>query len=203
MRSIVCYLMGGLMVVACGGDPSNANQQARSSAGSVAEAAEKTEIANPPNPCSMLTAGAARTELGVRSVTAAPENSQAGQGAAPWRCAFQSGDAAISLVAKRSSIGSERGAEAVAAAYGADAGSNYAVAPFIGAGVVNLVRQEGAASSVVAWTGLVWAGDGNGELIVEAEVATDAKSPEERQEIANALAEIYVGTARQVAAMGG
>jgi hypothetical protein len=109
----------------------------------------------------------------------------------------------ISLVVKRSSFGSERGAEGVAAAYGAETGSSYAPAPFIGAGVVNLVRQEGTESFVVAWTGLAWAGEGNGELIVEAIVATDAKSPEEREEIANALVEIYVGTARQVAAMGG
>ncbi len=52
------------------------------------------------------------------------------------------------------------------------------------------MRQEGTESFVVAWTGLAWAGEGNGELIVEARVATDAKSPEEREEIANALVEI-------------
>lgn len=199
MRVATFCLLSALLLVACGGDASSTNQQAASAA----DATEKTKIVNPPNPCSILTAGTAQAELGVGSVTAAPENSEAGEGAAPWTCAFESGDAMISLVVSATPIGSERGAEAVAAAHGANTGFSYAVAPFVGAGVVNLVRQEGAESSVVAWTGLAWSSERNGELIVEATIETDAKSPEDREEIANALVEIYVGTARQVAAMGG
>lgn len=199
MSKIIFSLTGALMLIACGGDPSNAIEQ---KASSTIEADEKSDIAKPPDPCAILSAQAAQAELGARSVSAAPENAQSGQGPAPWECAYRDGDAMISLVAKSLPIGSERGADAVAVAYGADTGSSYTVSRY-GAGVVNLVRQAETESIVISWTGLVWAGEGDGELVVEATVSTDSKSPAEREEIANALAELYVGTARQVAAMGG
>lgn len=186
------------MLVACDSDSSSEVEQGVTWA---VEADEKSDIANPPDPCSILSAGTAQAELGARTVSAVPANTQSGQGAAPWTCAYRDGDAVISLTAKSSPIGSERGADAVASAYGADTGSSYTISRY-GAGVINLARQAETESTVVSWTGLIWAGEGTGELIVESTVATDAKSPAEREEIANALAELYVGTARQMAAMG-
>lgn len=196
---IIFYLVtGSLILVGCDSDSSNEVDQGTTW---TVEADEKSVISNPPDPCSILTAGTAQAELGAKTVSPAPENAQSGQGAAPRICAYRDGDAMISLVAKSSPIGSERGAEAVASAYEAEMGSSYTVSRF-GAGVINLAHQSETESTVVSWTGLIWASEGNGELIIEATVSTDSKSPAEREEIANALAELYVGTARQMAAMG-
>jgi len=198
VRVIVLSLIGGLILVACDSDSSNEVEQG---ATWTVEADEKSDIANPPDPCSILTNGTAQAEFGAKSVSPAPENAQSGQGAAPRMCAYRDGDLMISLVAKSSPIGSERGAQAVAAAYGAKTGSSYTVSRY-GAGVINLARQAEKESTMVSWTGLIWTGESDRELIVESTVATDAKSSAEREEIANALAELYVGTARQMAAMG-
>ena len=139
MRTIFISLLGGLILVACDSDSSNEVEQGITWA---VEADEKSDISNPPNPCSILSAGTAQAELGAKSVSR------------------------------------------------------------FGAGVINLARQSESESTVVSWTGLVWAGESDRELIVESTVATDAKSPAERGEVANALAELYVGTVRQMAAMG-
>lgn len=198
MRRIFAIVSGCLILAACGDETSVPEERTSGSVVSAAAANEKTEIMNPPNPCSILTSDAAQAELGVSSVEAALANEQSGDSPAPWTCAYQDGDALISLSAKQSPVVSEQGASGVSSAYGEETGKVYESGT--GAGVVNLVHHENTQTIVVSWTGLSWS---DAELIVEAIVASPEKSDAERAEIANALAELYVGTARQVAAMGG
>ncbi|NNE40458.1 MAG: hypothetical protein HKN14_06010 [Marinicaulis sp.] len=189
----------GVVLAACGGETTTSPSSDTIAA--PMRSIHKTEIASPPDPCVVLTANRAQSELGVAdlaNVTPAPENKQSGAGSAPWSCAYSSGGARIALIADWSAISSAMGSAAVADAYGNGAGGAYEAISSVG--VANIMANDDSGSHVVLWSALAPQGDQSRELIVRATIADPGRSASERAEIATALAEIYLMSAQQKAA---
>ncbi|MEM7502194.1 MAG: hypothetical protein AAF417_09135 [Pseudomonadota bacterium] len=196
MHKTSTVLLVSVMLAACDGESTVADQQS-----TAANAAGGTsDILSPPNPCSILTVATAQAELGASALTAAVANADAGQGEPPWTCAYESDAASVSLTVHRSSVDSSQSADALAKTHSAATGLKY-TASDTGVGAINLVHESGATNKRVARSGLNWTGTRDVELIVEASVSSDTKTPTQRAESAAALVELYLTTARQEAAL--
>lgn len=190
------------LLASCGGEPSST---APSETGATTKRAERmSEIANRPDPCSILTPHAAQAELGVRQladIEPAPTNGDPDDGAGPWACSYKSGDASIEMTVDWSRILTSQGGAAVASAYSKETGDAYE--QYGVAGPVRVRSHDDSETHIVYWSGLARPGDQSQELVIRASVDDPGKSADERAEIADALADMYFLVAVQAAMVDG